>query len=81
MQLQQRISGITHPLIKDIYLKHGYANDNISSILVIETIEDLKGSRTKIGSSYGDLLADLPALQYLVEKQVGHLDEIDIRTH
>lgn len=81
------VSGITHPLIAEMYIKKGYAPYDIGNeipaedILVIETYAEDQDIHTDTDSHLFDLLADLQDLKEKAEQQVGHFDRIDIRTH
>lgn len=79
--MQEEITGITHPYITGLYLKHNYDRaGKAEDVLVIET--DFDPSKKENGHTipaYLDLLNDLGLLQKAAEEKVGHVDRIDIR--
>ena len=84
------VSGITHPLVAEMYIKKGYAPYDIGNeipaedILVIETYFERSEDQDYASHSDSylfDLLADLEDLKSKAQQQVGHFDRIDIRTH
>lgn len=81
----QHIKGITHPLVKTAYLiKENTLQNRTDNVLVIETF-DFEHSDDKDHEMFDvyllDLLSGLEKLQEFAEKQVGHLDRVDIRAH
>lgn len=80
--ISERITGITHPLIRDIYMKRGYGpRHHHEDVLVIETYSHKKDNdnHESFDSYLAELLTDLHDLQVRAEKQVGHIDRIDIK--
>ena len=77
----QKISGIRHPLISDMYVK-SKAHKNI---LVIDTRIVSNESNKNYGESYQtdleDFLMDLPNIRSTAESQIGKVDQIDVKTH
>lgn len=78
----QHISGISHPLIADIYLKKEFTHGHRENVLVIEAKASNENS-TREYSSFNsyliDLLPDLETLKGEAEAKVGKLHRIDIR--
>ncbi|HPF46998.1 MAG TPA: hypothetical protein PK690_09035 [Emcibacteraceae bacterium] len=82
MQLQTQISGITHPLIKNMFLKRSFSNDDrISNVLVIDTLGHINSNTVSESLGLFDLLTDLPAIRHQIEEKFGHFDAVDIRQH
>ncbi len=87
MNLPQHVPGITHPLIRDIYLKKDFGPEDQrghhnEDVLVIETVRPDADDDYEMFDSYLiDLLGDLQELQAQAEKKIGRFDRIDIRTH
>lgn len=79
LNLPERIKGISHPLVHDIYLKKdfGYGHRG-ERILVIETSRSNDNQPKK---SFIDLLIDLQGIEYLAEQSVGRIDRVDIVSH
>ncbi len=81
------VTGITHPLIGQIFHKKEYTGGEYSKhqdVLVIETVRS--GSYSGHGYENFDsylleLLSDLEDLKMQAETKIGHIDRIDIRTH
>ena len=70
----KRPTGMIHPYIEDIYMKHNAArNDLIDKILVIKTQNN--------NQAIMSLLADLKSIQKEAEKQLGTIDRIDLTVH
>ena len=85
LSIPRPITGITHPFIKDIYLKKSRGrNRKREDVLVIEALSDEADNTTEhdgFDSYLACLLMDLHDLEQQVEKKVGHVDRIDIRHH
>lgn len=77
LNIPERVAGITHPLVKDIYLKRHCSNDGnfFEDVLIIEA-----GSHDD-DLVLEDLLTDLVELQHQAEARIGAFDRIDIRLH
>lgn len=79
LNVPQKISGIVHPLVRDVYLKKDFGyNKRAQDVLVIEAAI---GNDNNIGTSFHDLLMDLQAIEHQAEQTVGHIDRVDIVTH
>jgi hypothetical protein len=83
LNIPQRVTGITHPHVKEIYLKQEYhADTREQRVLVIETSDhDDKDNHEMFDSYLIDLLGDLRNLQIQAAGKVGKIDRVDIRTH
>lgn len=85
LSMPRPITGITHPLIKDIYLKKSRGrNRKREDVLVIEAVSDGTDNITEhdgFDSYLAYLLMDLRDLEEQVEKKVGPFDRVDIRRH
>ena len=87
LNMSQRIKGLTHPLISDIYLKRGVGKSKGEDVLVIEARrprtanQNNKIRKSTPESFMYDLLTDLEDLKHKALQQVGHFDRVDIRTH
>ena len=81
LPMQEQITGITHPNVTAIYLKHDYSQKGrAQDVLVIETSFDpSKNQNDQVNSAYMELLKDLRNLQRRAEKKIGHVDRIEIR--
>lgn len=78
--LPERITGITHPLIKDMYVaRHTEGTDKLVDVLILETTSD--NTVMQDDEIWLDLLADLADLEKAAHDQIGDFDRIDIRTH
>lgn len=75
----EKIKGITHPLIADMYLKKDIKNKNVLVISAHshEEIDDYED----YDSYLIDLLSDLDVLKSKLEEQNNYFDRIEIRTH
>lgn len=77
------VSGISHPLVADMYVKSGFGSDH-QDVLVIETYKhetkDSEADRDAFDPYLADLLVDLESLKNQVESKFGHLDRVDIRS-
>jgi len=75
----EKIKGITHPLIADMYLKKDIKNKNVLVISAHshEEIDD----HEDYDSYLIDLLSDLDVLKSKLEEQNNYFDRIEIRTH
>lgn len=80
LNVPERITSVSHPLVSSIYLKKDYAND-ASDVLVIETnFSHTDNENDQFDSYLTELLGDLRELKAEAEKKVGHFDRVDIRT-
>lgn len=80
----ERITALSHPLVREAYLKKDFAADHWNEdVLVIETLDpDFDDIGHDLFDSYLiDLLADLDDLRVQAEEKVGHIDRIDIRSY
>mgnify|MGYP001346520215 CR=1 FL=1 len=78
--LPERITGITHPLIKDMYVaRHTEGTDKLVDVLIVETARDEVLMHDD--EIWLDLLADLSDLEKAAHDQIGDFDRIDIRAH
>lgn len=81
------VSGISHPLIANMYLKKdfGSSDHNLEqNVLVIEArehnTEDNNEDDCSFDSYLIDLYMDLEELKVKAEEKIGTFDRIDIRT-
>lgn len=81
------VSGISHPLVADMYLKKDFGSSNDrqeQDVLVIEArgcdFEDNETEHDAFDSYLIDLLLDLEGLKTQVEEKIGTFDRVDIRT-
>lgn len=85
LNIPQRVTGITHPLIKDIYLKKsrvkGQHGENILIIEALNEDHDDMSEHNGFDPYLAELLVDLKDLEEQVKRKVGSFDRIDIRTH
>lgn len=80
MNVPERLTSVTHPLVSSIYLKKDYGGAHDSEdVLVIETNFPNNGSYVS-GARLSELLYDLHDLQVQAEEKIGHFDRVDIRT-
>lgn len=84
--LPAHVTGISHPLVRDIYLKKdfGHGLGKHEDVLVIETIAAPKSSdktEDSFDSYLIDILSDLEELKSQAEARIGHFDRVDIRAH
>lgn len=82
-QLQRNL-GITHPSVRDAYLKTVSNPDHtkFEDVLVLETYhEDGKQELDGFDSYLIELLNDLEDLKNKAEAKVGHIDRVDICHH
>jgi len=81
LPMQQQITGINHPQVAAIYLKHDYRSgqSNAHDILVIETNFDPQGRSIAQTLSYLEFLNDLEDIRAQAERKIGRFDRIDIR--
>ncbi len=78
--ISQPVSGISHPLVADIYLKKDLINKH-NNVLVIEARNNENFNDHEEYDSYLiDLLVDLEDLKNKAQQKVGSFDRIDIRT-
>ena len=82
LNLPERLTSVTHPLISSIYLKKEYgAKDAVEDVLVIETnFSQGEHEADHFDTSLTELLGDLQDLQLQAEEKIGHFDRVDIRT-
>ena len=79
LNVPQKISGIVHPLVRDVYLKKDFGyNKRAQDVLVIEASI---GNDNKSENSFYELLMDLQEIELKAEQSVGHIDRVDIVTH
>ncbi len=79
MNVPERLTSVTHPLVSSIYLKKDYGRARDSKdVLVIETNFPNNGSDLA-DSRLSKLLYDLHDLQVQAEEKMGHFDRVDIR--
>lgn len=82
------VTGVSHPMIREMYLKKEFVNGSLQGgqdILVIEMFAEA-GADEKEHESFDshliDVLADLEDLKAQAESKMGHhFDRVDIRTH
>lgn len=73
---------ITHPLIKEAYLKSDIHSDGRrDQILVIQAASQNEVEEHSFDTYLANLLNDLQDLQQQFEDQIGHFDRVDICTH
>lgn len=82
----EHVTGISHPMIREIYLKKDFGNGSLQheDVLVIETMphEPSEDAAHESFDSYLiDILADLDDLKTQAQSKVGHFDRVDIRSH
>jgi hypothetical protein len=81
MNVPERLTSVTHPLISSIYLKKNYSGMHDSEdVLVIETNFSNSDTDEDFDSHLSELLFDLHDLQIQAEEKIGHFDRVDIRT-
>lgn len=68
--IPERLEGIVHPLISDMYIKHDFHGAETESVLVIKA-----NSRA---NHWFDLMADLRGISFMAEQKYGHFDRVDI---
>lgn len=75
------VTGVTHPLVADMYLKKDHSQASDQDVLVIEALKhDNEEEHYDSFDSYMlDLLMDLEDLKQKAEKKVGRFDRVDIR--
>lgn len=82
MNVPERLTSVSHPLVSSIYLKKNYEGSEIAQdILVIET--NFSHENTDDGDfdeCLSELLGDLQNLRIQAESKIGHFDRVDIRT-
>lgn len=81
--ISQPVSGVTHPMISDIYLKKNIGDDT-DGVLVIEARKRNKAnghvmSEEEYQTDLLDLLIDLEDVKKKAEDKVGRFERIDIR--
>lgn len=83
LNLPRKVTGISHPLIADMFLKKDYRNGRrAEDVLVIEAHKHRPSTEHDAFDTYLiDLLTELPDLKNEVERRVGKFDRIDIREH
>ena len=82
----QHVTGIFHPLIREIYLKKEFGNGSLKheDVLVIETVphdHNENPAHENFDSYLIDILTDLDDLKMQAQSKVGHFDRVDIRSH
>lgn len=81
----QYITGVTHPLISEIYMKKDYAHDHQENVLVIKTHSLDQAAQGAESEAFSDilidLLSDLEDIKTYAEERVGSFDRVDIRAH
>ena len=82
VRLHQPVN-ITHPLVRDAYLKkEALLSDHKSDVLVLEMTNDEHEADISGFDSYLiELLTDLEGLKNQAEGKIGHIDRVDIITH
>jgi hypothetical protein len=81
MNVPERVTSVTHPLISSIYLKKDYSGVRSSEdVLVIETNFSHEEPEENFDTHLSALLSDLHDLQIQAEEKIGHFDRVDIRT-
>lgn len=81
--MPERVTAISHPLVRDVYLKKDFgAGHRDEDVLVIETLDpDFDDEHCDLFDSYLiDLMVDLEELKMEAEQRVGSFDRIDIRS-
>ena len=83
LSIPQRVTGISHPLVREVYLKKECrTNQQDKSVLIIEAREsELEQDHELFDSYLVELLGDLEELKKAVQNKIGVFDRIDIRTH
>jgi hypothetical protein len=82
MNVPERLTSVTHPLVSSNYLKKDYGSThNSEDVLVIETNFAEAANDDSFENCLTTLLGDLHDLQIQAEQKIGHFDRIDIRTH
>lgn len=77
-----RVTGVSHPLIREMYLKKDFTTGNYSEdVLVIETALEDENGHKDFDLYLAELLNDLKDVQIQAEQKIGPFDRIDIRTH
>lgn len=85
LDVPRNITGITHPLINDMYMKKDY-NDprGEQNVLVIQAKPHQEDENEQAHDSFDsyliEILTDLNDLKARAEMQIGHFDRVDIRT-
>lgn len=83
LNVPQRIKGIYHPAVQDMYLKKDYTDiNNKKNVLVIETLPTRKNENEEhdgFDSYLVDLLVDLHSLKDEARKKAGPFSRVDIR--
>lgn len=80
--IPQKITGISHPLVQDMYLKPGFDEKHRErNTLIIETKLENANGHEDFDSYLIDLLTDLNDLQAKAKSEVGDFSHVDIRTH
>ena len=81
LNLLERVKGITHPMVQDIYLKKNLHTDvRNQDIVVIEVSNQSPDVINQPFDVYlSDLLPDLPDLRNQVREKIGPFGRIDIR--
>lgn len=83
LNIPERVKGIFHPLITDVYLKNDYSTGKKNQkILIIETLGPEPDDDHKMFDSYLiEILGDLKRLKKQVQEKIGPFNRIDIRAH
>ena len=82
----EHVTGISHPMIREIYLKKDFGNGSLKheDVLVIETKRHTRNdeiAHESFDSYLIDILADLDDLKTQAQSKIGHFDRVDIRSH
>lgn len=83
LAVPQKVTGIYHPLVADMYLKKDFSHHNCyQDVLVIEVRSGSEdGEHDGFDSYLTDLLTDLEDLKRQAENKLGCFDRVDIQTH
>jgi hypothetical protein len=82
LAVPEKLNTVSHPLVASMYVKKDYGISGSEDVLVIETNYSQSEEDYDSYDSYlMTLLGDLRNLKREAEKEVGHIDRIDIRTH
>ncbi len=74
--LPERIKGITHPLIKEMYVKKVLGkNLREENVLVINASTNKSGLKEIV---FQKLIDDLDVIKSKIERKTGQLDRVDI---
>ncbi len=85
LDVPRNITGISHPLINEMYMKKDYSNPRgEQNVLVIQAKahhEEDEYDHESFDSYLVEILTDLNDLKHRAELQIGHFDRVDIRTY